>query len=246
MLVIPAYPSRPSGRQSRPTAPGRDSPPRSAPGRAPPQALAYRGELERRGGLGLVDVPPTLPELPIGGPLRHPGAIEHAGAPRAAVGPAVAAAAATPRLGARMRTRGRQCHRVGRALAVAGAQRGHEPVPPHLVGHGRGRPVDLAGYLPAPLPLVQHPLYGLPLVPREPRVRPLRRPSGPRSFGMCPSVPRAGISGPRGATLPRTRRYDTRLAESLRYHDELTNLFDAHSQHMITAPTVATPVKLID
>lgn len=75
-----------------------------------------------------------------------------------------------------MRTRGRQCHRVGRALAVAGAQRGHEPVPPHLVGHGRGRPVDLAGYLPAPLPLVQHPLYGLPLVPREPRVRPLRRP----------------------------------------------------------------------
>lgn len=153
-------------------------------GRQPaPQPVAYRLELGRGAGLGLVYAAPGFGELGVGRALRHPSVVEDARPPVAPVAPVPGAPVAAPRPRRRARARRRELPVLGRGLAAQRAWRRHEPVPPHLVGDRRGRAAELPGDLAAPLPPVEHPPYGLPLVFREPRVGPFRWFS-PRHLGL--------------------------------------------------------------
>ena len=87
----------------------------------------------------------------------------------------------------------------GRGLAVARARRGDVAVRRDLPGHGRGRPAELRGDLAGAAVAVEHPLDRVPLVPREPPVRPPGR-LGSGHFGLPPS--RAGGFRPLWGCLP--------------------------------------------
>ena len=129
--------------------------------------------------------------------LRPPGAVEHPGPPRAAVAPPVRAAVAAPRPRGEPGAGPRQVR--GRGLAVARARRGDVAVRRHLPGHGRGRPAELRGDLAGAAVAVEHPLDRVPLVPREPPVRPSGR-LGSGHAGLPPS--RAGGFRPLWGCLP--------------------------------------------
>ena len=147
--------------------------------------------------LGLVDPGPARRELGVGRLLRPPGAVEHPGPPRAAVAPPVRAAVAAPRPRGEPGAGPRQVR--GRGLAVARARRGDVAVRRHLPGHGRGRPAELRGDLAGAAVAVEHPLDRVPLVPREPPVRPSGR-LGSGHAGLPPS--RAGGFRPLWGCLP--------------------------------------------
>ena len=147
--------------------------------------------------LGLVDPRPARRELGVGRLLRPPGAVEHPGPPRAAVAPPVRAAVAAPRPRGEPGAGPRQVR--GRGLAVARARRGDVAVRRHLPGHGRGRPAELRGDLAGAAVAVEHPLDRVPLVPREPPVRPSGR-LGSGHAGLPPS--RAGGFRPLWGCLP--------------------------------------------
>ena len=87
----------------------------------------------------------------------------------------------------------------GRGLAVARARRGDVAVRRNLPGHGRGRPAELRGDLAGAAVAVEHPLDRVPLVPREPPVRPSGR-LGSGHAGLPPS--RAGGFRPLWGCLP--------------------------------------------
>ena len=148
-------------------------------GRQPPaQAVPYRLQPGRRGGLVGVYPAPGRDEDRVGAQLRGPGLVEDVGAALAAdrAVPAAAVAASRPRRQARAGRR-----QVGggvHALAAPGLRRRHEPVRRHLGAHRRGRPAQLPRDLPARRPALQHPLDRVPLVPREPSVGPRDRPCG--------------------------------------------------------------------
>ena len=125
------------------------------------------------------------------------GAVEHPGPPRAAVAPPVRAAVAAPRPRGEPGAGPRQVR--GRGLAVARARRGDVAVRRHLPGHGRGRPAELRGDLAGAAVAVEHPLDRVPLVPREPPVRPSGR-LGSGHAGLPPS--RAGGFRPLWGCLP--------------------------------------------
>ncbi|VYT84027.1 Uncharacterised protein [Collinsella aerofaciens] len=147
--------------------------------------------------LGLVYPGSARRELGVGCLLRPPGAVEHPGPPRAAVAPPVRAAVAAPRPCGEPGAGPREV--LGRGLAVARARRGDVAVRRHLPGHGRGRPAELRGDLAGASVAVEHSLDRVPLVPREPPVRPSGR-SRSGHAGLPPS--RAGGFRPLWGCLP--------------------------------------------
>ena len=175
-------------------------------GRQPPaQAVPYRLQPGRRGGLVGVYPAPGRDEDRVRAQLRGAGVVEDVRAALAAdraVPPAPVAAA-------RPRGQARACRRqVGggvHALAAPLPRRGHEPVRRHLRAHRRGRPAQLPRDLPARGPALQHPLDRVPLVPREPSVGPRDRPCGAPFLLSGHAVlrsPGAGRSGPQGIGFP--------------------------------------------
>ncbi len=175
-------------------------------GRQPPaQAVPYRLQPGRRGGLVGVYPAPGRDEDRVGAQLRGPGLVEDVGAALAAdcAVPAAAVAASRPRRQARAGRR-----QVGggvHALAAPGLRRRHEPVRRHLGAHRRGRPAQLPRDLPARGPSLQHPLDRVPLVPGEPAVGPRGRLPGPLlplSGHAVLRSPGAGRSGPQGIGFP--------------------------------------------
>lgn len=150
--------------------------------------------------LRLVYAAPRRRELLVRGALRHAGVVAHPGPHRAgayARGPAPVAA---PRPALQALTRPGEVRRRG--LARERPRRRDEPVPRDLVGHRRRRAPQLGGHLAAAPRPVEHPRDGLALVPREPGVGPLRRPLPLLPRHPASSVPRAGLSGPRGEGFP--------------------------------------------
>ena len=148
-------------------------------GRQPPaQAVPYRLQPGRRGGLVGVYPAPGRDEDRVGAQLRGPGVVEDVGAALAADGAVAAAAVAASRPRRQARAGRRQVGGGVHALAAPGLRRRHEPVRRHLGAHRRGRPAQLPRDLPARRPALQHPLDRVPLVPREPSVGPRDRPRG--------------------------------------------------------------------
>ena len=95
------------------------------------------------------------------------------GASSSTVAPPVRAAVTAPRPRGEPGAGPRQAR--GRGLTVARARCGDVAVRRHLPGHGRGRPAELRGDLAGAAVAVEHPLDRVPLVPREPPVRPFGR-----------------------------------------------------------------------
>ena len=175
-------------------------------GRQPPvQAVPYRLQPGRRGGLVGVYPAPGRDEDRVGAQLRGPGLVEDVGAALAAdrAVPPAPVAASRPR--GQARAGRRQVGGGVHALAAPGLRRRHEPVRRHLGAHRRGRPAQLPRDLPARRLALQHPLDRVPLVPREPSVGPRDRPRGALSLLSGHAVlrsPGAGRSGPQGIGFP--------------------------------------------
>ena len=175
-------------------------------GRQPPaQAVPYRLQPGRRGGLVGVYPAPGRDEDRVGAQLRGPGLVEDVRAALAAdrAVPPAPVAAARPR--GQARAGRRQVGGGVHALAAPGLRRRHEPVRRHLGAHRRGRPAQLPRDLPARCPSLQHPLDRVPLVPGEPSVGPRGRLPGPLlplSGHAVLRSPGAGRSGPQGIGFP--------------------------------------------
>ena len=133
--------------------------------------------------------------------LRPPGAVEHPAVSSSSRSPSCASSrcstSTTPRAWGEVPRQVR-----GRGLAVARARRCDVAVRRHLPGHGRWRPAELRGDLAGAAVALEHPLDRVPLVPREPPVRP---PGRLRSGHFSISSIAVGDSGPSGVAYPDSR-----------------------------------------
>ena len=169
------------------------------------QAVPYRLQPGRRGGLIGVDPAPGGDEHRVRAQLRGAGLVEDVRAALAAHRAVAAAAVAAARPRRQARAGRRQVGAGVDALAAPGLGRRDEPVRRHLGAHRRGRPAQLPRDLPARGPALQHPLDRVPLVPREPSVGPRDRPRGATLLLSGHAVlrsPGAGRSGPQGIGFP--------------------------------------------
>ena len=180
-------------------------------GREPPaQAVPYRLQPGRRGGLVGVYPAPGRDEHRVGAQLRGAGVVEDVRAALAAQRAVAAAAVAAARPRRQARAGRRQVGAGVDALAAPGLGRRDEPVRRHLGAHRRGRPAQLPRDLPARGPALQHPLDRVPLVPGEPAVGPRGRLRGtllPLSGHAVLRSPGAGRSGPQGIGFPNLSVY---------------------------------------